>query len=224
MSKTACRLYPVDIDLMPWDPCEEGIYQRILAIDEVDGAFTRLARIDAGGTWAPTPRPLWSEVFVLSGSLRLAGTVMAEGSYISSAPDEARTVLHALTDTIVIELGDSPGPQMDKEIVSLTAEEVFALPETTPDGSPDGVTHRILSRGSKGSMTRLLNVLPFVATGVFEHDHGEEVLLLEGSYKMGDEFHPTGSYTCKGPGVLHGPFVTSVGYRGLEFRNFSGGL
>jgi hypothetical protein len=222
MSKSPCRLYPVDVELMPWLSCGPGLAQRVLAHDEDDGAYTRLLRVDAGCDWTPDPLPLWLEMFVLSGSMRSGETVFAASSYVNCGPHEGRLAMMALSDTVVIELADSPGPRMDKATVALTAGEVAALPEVRPEGSPEGVTHRILSAGSMGSVTRLLSVLPFVSTGVFDHDHGEEVLILDGSYKMGDEFHAAGTYTCKGPGVLHGPFLTATGYRGLEFRNYTG--
>lgn len=45
--------------------------------------------------------------------------------------------------------------------------------------------------------------------------------MLGGSYKMGEEFHPAGTYTCKGPGVDHGPFWTTDGYSCLEVRNYA---
>jgi hypothetical protein len=89
-----------------------------------------------------------------------------------------------------------------------------------PEGSPEGVREKLLTIGPSGSATRLLEVDPGVDTGVFRHDHAEEVLLLSGSYKMGEEFHPAGTYTCKGPGVDHGPFWTTEGYTCLEVRNY----
>jgi hypothetical protein len=46
------------------------------------------------------------------------------------------------------------------------------------------------------------------------------VMILEGSYKIGGEFHAAGTYTCKPPGIAHGPFSTHEGYTCLEVRNY----
>lgn len=110
---------------------------------------------------------------------------------------------------------------MPKPDVTLHPEDIEALPWVRPSGAVDGVVERILTIDlATGSATRLLKVDPYVDTGIFRHDHWEEVWMLEGSYKIGTEFHPTGTYTCKGPHVDHGPFITNDGYLGLEVRDF----
>jgi hypothetical protein len=110
---------------------------------------------------------------------------------------------------------------MPKPDVTLHPADIEALPWVRPAGAVEGVAERILTIDpATGSATRLLKVDPYVDTGIFRHDHWEEVWMLEGSYKMGPEFHPTGTYTCKGPYVDHGPFITNDGYLGLEVRDF----
>ncbi len=112
---------------------------------------------------------------------------------------------------------------MDKPLTRLYPIDIERLTWVRPPDSPDGVMQKVLARDpTSGSATRLLKVEPRADTGVFVHEHWEEVYLLEGSYKMGEEFHPAGTYTCKGPGVHHGPFLTNDGYLCLEFRDFHG--
>ena len=110
---------------------------------------------------------------------------------------------------------------MNKPTVRLYPIDITRLPWERPEGSPEGVLHKILAMDpDAGSHTRLLKVDPGADTGIFVHDYWEEVYMLEGSYKMGDEFDPTGTYTCKSPGVELGPFITDEGYLCLEIRNY----
>lgn len=112
---------------------------------------------------------------------------------------------------------------MPKPQLYLLPDDIEDLRWEAPDGALAGVVQRVLARDPvDGSITRLLRVPPYVDTGIFRHDHWEEVLIVEGSYKMGPELHPTGTYTCKGPHVDHGPFLTNDGYVCLEFRDFHG--
>jgi hypothetical protein len=223
MPKPAIRLYPVDVALLPRLPVPgvEGASQQRFAEAAATGALTRTLTLPAGAAWPPGRVEHWTELFVLRGALRLGPRRLDAPSYLSLAPGEQRPPLTSLTTTELLELREAPSPTMDKASVVLDAAAIAALPWERPDGAADGVAHQVLAVGAGGSMTRLLRVLPFVATGVFVHDHAEEVLLLEGSYRMADEFHATGTYTCKGPGVEHGPFLTSEGYLGLEVRNYA---
>lgn len=194
----------------------------MLTEDIETGAATSLVSIVAGGSWQPLDDDHWTELWVIAGSLREGASVIPGGSYYCLAPDRARPTLHALSDSTVLWFTDVDGPRIAKGQVRLLPDEIAGLGERRPSGAAEGVFETILSSGPGGSVTRLLRVLPFVSTGVFVHDHAEEVFLLAGAYKMADEFHTAGTYTCKGSGVSHGPFLTSTGYTGLEVRNFSG--
>jgi hypothetical protein len=221
--KPAVRLYPVDIDLLPLGLIKPDatVTRRLLTAEKTTGAATSLVYIAGGASWLPDDIGYWTELWVCSGTLRTGSTVVPAGSYYCIAPDGERPELSALEDSVVMWFSDLGGSRMQKGEVRLLAPEIAALPSTRPEGAAEGVLETILAAGDGGSVTRLLRVLPYVSTGVFVHDHSEEVFLLTGSYKMGDEFHPTGTYTCKGPGVSHGPFLTSTGYLGLEVRNFA---
>jgi hypothetical protein len=220
--KAAVRLYPVDVAMLPWSPHGAlGVLERVLTRDEATGSCTRILRLPAGAAWEPGGEPApWRELYVLSGEVAAEDRSFGAGSFMTRQGDPGLPAVRALRDTTLIEFQEAARPGGDKPVVTLDAAEAGALPWTRPDGSPPGLVHQVLSAGTSGSMTRVLRCAPFVATGVFVHDHAEEVLLLEGSYRMGDEFHATGTYTAKGPGVPHGPFLTHEGYVGLEVRNY----
>ena len=111
---------------------------------------------------------------------------------------------------------------MRKPLVRLYPTQILAMPWERPEGAAEGVFHKILARDSEtGSHTRLLRVEPGVDTRVYEHDHWEEVYILQGGYQIGDEYHPTGTYTCKPPHVKHGPFSSTEGYLCLEIRDYA---
>ena len=89
------------------------------------------------------------------------------------------------------------------------------------DGAPAGVMQKILARDpERGSITRLVKVEAGVDQGIFVHEHWEEVYVLEGSKKIGDEYHPAGTYTCKPPDIEHGPIITDEGFLSIEFRDY----
>ena len=89
------------------------------------------------------------------------------------------------------------------------------------DGAPSGVMQKILAQDpERGSITRLVKVESGVDQGIFVHEHWEEVYVLEGSKKIGDEFHLAGTYTCKPPGIEHGPIITDEGFLSIEFRDY----
>ena len=94
----------------------------------------------------------------------------------------------------------------------------------TPEGYPDGIKQKILAsdldeRRKTGSRTRLLRFEPGVfTTAPFVHDHWEEVYLVAGDLTVGNdargqggESFPAGTYACRPPGAVHGPFKSEAG-------------
>jgi hypothetical protein len=95
---------------------------------------------------------------------------------------------------------------------------------STPPGYPDGIEEKILAgtldeAHHSGSRTRLLRFAPGVfTTAPFVHDYWEEVYLVAGDLtvgsdafgKGGENFRP-GTYACRPPGAVHGPFKSSGG-------------
>ena len=94
----------------------------------------------------------------------------------------------------------------------------------TPPGYPAGIEQKVLASsldeaGKTGSRTRLLRFAPGVfTTAPFVHDHWEEVYLVAGDLTVGNdaqgkggESFPAGTYACRPPGAVHGPFKSQAG-------------
>ena len=95
---------------------------------------------------------------------------------------------------------------------------------STPPGYPTGIEQKILAGAldeerRRGSRTRLLRFAPGVfTTEPFVHEYWEEVYLLQGDLTVGNdaqgrggENFPPGTYACRPPGAVHGPFKSSGG-------------
>jgi len=94
----------------------------------------------------------------------------------------------------------------------------------TPPGYPAGIEQKILAgaldeQGQRGSRTRLLRFAPGVfTTAPFVHDYWEEVYLISGDLTVGNdergeggENFLSGTYACRPPGAVHGPFKSNGG-------------
>lgn len=104
----------------------------------------------------------------------------------------------------------------------------------TPAGYPAGIEQKILAGGldearRSGSRTRLLRFAPGVfTTAPFVHDYWEEVFLVEGDLTVGNDadgrggesFAP-GTYACRPPGAVHGPFKSEGGCLLLEIHYYA---
>jgi len=92
---------------------------------------------------------------------------------------------------------------------------------------PEGVVGKILSMDEKtGSHTRMVRFDPGVETKeAFVHDFWEEILILEGELIdiPNNEVFSKGYYTCRAPGIKHGPYKTSKGCTVFEVRNYYDG-
>ena len=95
---------------------------------------------------------------------------------------------------------------------------------STPPGYPSGIEQKILAgsldeQRHNGSRTRLLRFAPGVfTTEPFVHEYWEEVYLIEGDLTVGNdaagqggESFPAGTYACRPPGAVHGPFKSTGG-------------
>lgn len=93
-----------------------------------------------------------------------------------------------------------------------------------PAGYPAGIEQKILAgeldeAGRTGTRTRLLRFAPGVyTTAPFVHDYWEEVYLVSGDLTVGNdadgrggENFPAGTYACRPPGAVHGPFKSLGG-------------
>jgi hypothetical protein len=103
----------------------------------------------------------------------------------------------------------------------------------TPPGYHQGIEQKILAglldeTKKAGSRTRLLRFAPGVfTTAPFVHDYWEEVYLLAGDLTVGNDaegdggegFAP-GTYACRPPGAVHGPFKSEGGCLLLEIHYY----
>jgi hypothetical protein len=127
----------------------------------------------------------------------------------------------SLAGFTALQVRDFDRPALDKPSARLYPIDIERMGWEPPgDGSSEGVTQKILVRSPSGSVTRLVHADPYGDSGVWSHDFCEEVFIFEGSMKAGDEFHPAGTFTCKGPHVDHGPFLTNDGFLALEVWNY----
>lgn len=101
------------------------------------------------------------------------------------------------------------------------------IPWRALEGFPKGVYGKILSMNEKtGSHTRLVRFDPGVETReTLVHDFWEEILILEGEIidLPNNEVFGKGCYTCRPPGVKHGPYKTLKGCIVFEVRNYYNG-
>ncbi len=100
-------------------------------------------------------------------------------------------------------------------------------------GYPDGIRQQVLAgsldeKNRRGSRTRHLRFDPGVhTTEPFVHDYWEEVYLVSGDLIVGNDrngkggtrFGP-GTYACRPPGTLHGPFKSETGCLLLEMHYY----
>lgn len=220
------RLYPLDVERLPWDPIAEGAAARMLALDAASGSCTRLVRAAAGASLPVPHSDAWEEVYLLAGTAVLDDREYGRGSYLCLPPGTRSGALTGAGEDgfEAVRLEDHHSARMDKPHVRLTSEEVAALePESAVSGV--GGVQYTLAAGPSGSHTRLLEVAPQDDCGLLVHEFAEEGLILAGSYKMswqlGEELHPAGTYTHLPPHTYHGPFLTNEGYRCFEVRNYA---
>lgn len=104
----------------------------------------------------------------------------------------------------------------------------------TPPGYPAGIEQKILAGGldetaHTGSRTRLLRFAPGVfTTAPFVHDYWEEVFLVQGDLTVGNdaqgnggESFQAGTYACRPPGAVHGPFKSNGGCLLMEIHYYA---
>lgn len=111
----------------------------------------------------------------------------------------------------------------------------YSVPVTAADSSAwvelpglVGVSEQILALDSDtGAYTRLLKLAPrtdATPMGKQCHDFWEEAIILEGSITdvSLNEVFSAGAYTCRPPGMEHGPWRTEIGAMVFEVRGAPG--
>jgi hypothetical protein len=224
VSKQHIRLYPDEIEKIPWIRLEngaDGIVTKLLTMDEVNGSSTRLVQGVAGCSERERIGEHCEELYVLEGTLSLGSQVCGEGSYVCRSPGSLRPELVSDGGFVAIQVLDVPHAGIDKHETVLSAVEIQNMPwKVAPNGNPAHL-EKVLSSGASGSVTRLLRVeLGGDTTDPDDHDHDEEVLILEGTVQNGDEIHPAGTYTFNLPHDVHGPFAIIEPLLCYEIRNY----
>lgn len=98
------------------------------------------------------------------------------------------------------------------------------IPWRQVEGAQEGIIEKILSLDpDTGSYTRLLKFpAGMKTTETLTHDFWEEVYILKGSlYDLAKkETYVEGTYACRPPGMLHGPYDIPFGCMTLEIRTY----
>ena len=222
MGKQLVRLYPIDIKRMAWEPVEglaDGVRQKVLALDPQGGSATRYLKVAPGSEVRGSTLDRWEETYVLEGSFRLGDGRFDAGSYLCRPPGSVLERMESDGGCLCIQVRDID-ERLDKGEVTLRPNDIEAMPwAPTPSGHP-GHAEKILSSGPSGSFTRLLLIDPGADTSVpDDHEHNEEVLILQGSCRNGEEFHPVGTYTFNPPHSVHGPFLVDEPLLCFEVKN-----
>jgi hypothetical protein len=223
MTKLLTRLYPIDIDRMEWQPVAgaEGLRQKLLAEDPDNGSITRLLAGDPGARMPAGTRETWEETYVLDGTLTLGDWDAPKGSYLCAAPGSERPELTSADGFTALQALDH-NDKLDKPNVQLHADEIEAMEWAQTPLRNEAHVEKILATGPSGSTTRLLLVkVGGDTTELDDHDFDEEVLILEGIVKNGEELHPAGTYTFNRPHDTHGPFLIPEPLLCYEIRNYS---
>ena len=140
------RLYPLDVERLPWEALADGVDARLLARDPRSGSSTRIVRA-APGALIPEAHPdTWQEVYVLAGATVLEGRGYGRGSYLCLPPGTRVEAWAGAEGLEAMRLDDFHPSTMDKPHVRLTGEEAEALePEAAVSGV--GGAQRTLAAG-----------------------------------------------------------------------------
>lgn len=222
MGKPLVRLYPIDIARLEWLPvaaAPTGVWEKALAEDPHDGSITRYLRVDPGTEIPAFVHDRWEESFVVAGNYKSGDEFYPTGTYLCRPPGMTEgpiTTTEGFTSFQTRDIND----KLDKPAVRLYPLDIDRIPWHTPHGRESKHAEKPLAADSTGSITRLLRIDPGGdTTELDDHEHNEEVLILEGSCKNGEEFHPAGTYTFNPPHAKHGPFLVDEPLLCFEIKN-----
>jgi hypothetical protein len=224
LSKPLTRFYPIDIARRRWLPARDlptGGEEKLLALDPSRGSSTRLLRVLPGVETPAFNIQGWEESYVLEGSYKSGDEFYPAGTYLCRKPGTREGPVTTTKGFTAIQFRDPAEASRGKSVVALRPFEIEIMPwAPTALGNPAHV-QKILSASPGGSITRLLLVYPRGDTiEMDDHEIEEEVLILKGNVKNGEEFHPAGTYTCNPPHSKHGPFLVDEELLCLEIRNY----
>lgn len=219
------RLYPIDIERLPSISLGAGLGGRLLTTDEESEAFTRVLLGEAGARIEPPPVDAAEQIYILGGAFELEGARYEAGSYLRFPAGARREPVRAVPfdgPCAALQIREPAAARPGEDPVTLTAQQIDAIAPAPAAAGGVGGVERVLYEDASGSLTRILDAEPYADTGVLVHDFSEEGIIIAGSYKMtwrlGEELHPTGTYTHIPPGVEHGPIINNEPYRCFEVR------
>jgi hypothetical protein len=90
MTPPSVFLTPEQIEALPWQPCDDappGLWERILAVDEATGSYTRLSRADPGHVQQEVRvHDYLEESWLLEGSFEEDGVTYGAGTFVVNPP------------------------------------------------------------------------------------------------------------------------------------------
>ena len=224
MGKPFVRLYPIDIARLPWQQvgasAPTGVCQKVLVADPENGSVTRLLKADPRVDQGIFVHEHWEEVYILEGGAKLGQEYHPAGTYTCKSPGIDHGPILTDTGFVNLEFRDFHIKDMNKPFVRLYPVDILRLPwEQTGSGTPGGQV-RILARDpGTDSETLLLRVEADTEILYTADERCEEMYVLEGSCKIGNEFYPTGSYLCWPPRFERGVLYSGEGLLALVLRN-----
>jgi len=212
----APQIEPVPLETTGW-PAAATIVQ--LSSDDQSGAFTGVVSLPSGWRRGDGAAQGDTELFVLSGTIRIGDTLRGYG-YYEFAPagtdqeawiveDRCSLLLMARgSPEFVTGLGGSTHGRIERDT------EQLPWTETLIGSHPPGVVMKILRQVEETGETVLLeSIVPRWDYPVIEyHGCAEELFLVDGDMWLGNSgtMHP-GSYLWRPAYYTHGPFYTRRG-------------
>lgn len=214
----------LDWTALPAGGWPQGPQARVLSIDPSDGALTCVLQLPAGYRRPLGHLPVASDVFVLSGSVRIGGSVRSYGWYEhrpAGATQQPWTVDEGCELLFFARTGrpdflPEPGPGGEAAEAGVVAVDTELEPWTgsaIPGPSPGLVHKELRADEATGEGLWMVGVIPDWTYPKLEwHDVIEEIYCVQGDTWLGNAGLMTaGSYIWRPPYVTHGPFESTAG-------------
>ena len=205
-----------------------GTQCRLLSADDTDGSTTALYTFDAGwaGELGGEQRPI--EIFVLEGSLAVAGNEVAPGCYAHLAAGTSAHAVSAQAGAHALIMIDATRPEASASEVKVVdpSTQRWISAELGEADIPPGICIKLLNEDAEtGDWTWVAGIVPGWQEDRAEiHDTIEECLVIRGDVLLGGRGGLTaGSYFWRPPMVRHGPMFSHGGAY-FFFRTKGGNL
>jgi hypothetical protein len=192
----------------------DGTREKVLSVDDDTSASTRLLSVPAGETAAASAAAVDTELFVVSGGLRVDDRRLNRYDY-AFVPEGAAATYETADRCRLLYMPDGVAENRDATDAATeltdTSEMDWEQPQT--EGFPAGAARKSLHYDENtGAATWLLGVLPgWQETRIEVHPVVEEAYQVQGSMWSDQGHFSAGKYFWRPPGIPHGPFETSTG-------------